>query len=381
MAWSRMPPLDAGALRDEFLARFGGAPRVFRAPGRVNLIGEHTDYSGGFAMPCAIDKSCLAAAARNGTDTLRIASLSMKETVERPLANFQTQGHWSDYVAGAAAALQEAGVDVEGADLIVWSDVPIGAGVSSSAALEVAVTSALAGLAGRDQSREQTALIAWRAETGFVGAPCGPLDQFASVFGASGSVLVLDCRSLRAELAPFPNALTLLVVESGVHHAVREGGYPARRADCEAAAASLGITLLREASPVDLPRLPPRLQRRARHVLTENERVLAAAEALKQADAESFGALMNAAHASLRDDFEATCPETDALAAIAASTPGVFGARQMGGGFGGCVLALAETEKAEAAAAAILARYPHPSGRPAPWFLCRPADGAAEIVL
>ncbi len=373
--------MDARTLRDEFLARFGRSPRVFRAPGRVNLIGEHTDYSGGFAMPCAIDKACLAAAARNGTDALRIASVVMEETIERPLARFQAQGHWSDYVAGAAAALQEAGVEVPGADLIIWSDVPLGAGVSSSAALGVAVTLALAGIAGADQTREQTARIAWRAETGFVGAPCGPLDQFASVFGAPGSALVLDCRSLRAELAPFPTALTLLVVESGIHHAVREGGYPARRADCEAAAASLGIALLREASLADLHLLPPRLQRRARHVLSENARVLAAAEALKQADAASFGALMNAAHASLRDDFEATCPETDALAAIAASTPGVFGARQMGGGFGGCVLALAETDKAEAAAAAILARYSHPSGSPAPWFLCRPAGGAAEVVL
>lgn len=373
--------MDALTLRDAFEARFGRSPRLFRAPGRVNLIGEHTDYSGGFAMPCAIDKACLVAAAPNGTDGLRIASLVMDETAERPLASFVAQGRWSDYPAGVAAALKEAGVPVPGADLLIWSDVPLGAGVSSSAALEVAVTLALAGLADRGLDRKEAARLAWRAETAFVGAPCGPLDQFASVFGAPEAALVLDCRSLTAETVPFPDDLALLVVESGVHHAVRDGGYPARRADCEAAAEALGVPLLRDAEGFDLGRLPERLRKRARHVLSENARVLAAADALRSKDATTFGALMNAAHASLRDDFEATCPETDLLAAVAAKTAGVFGARQMGGGFGGCVLALTEADKAEAAAAAIIAAYPHPSGRPAPWFVCRPAEGATEIAL
>ena len=376
-----MRPLDAPTLRDAFKTRFGAAPRVFRGPGRVNLIGEHTDYSGGFAMPCAIDKACLVAAAANDTDVLRIASLAMDGAVERPIAGFGAQGHWSDYVAGAAAALQEAGVAVGGADLLIASDVPLGAGVSSSAALEVAVTLALAGLAGARLSLEETARIAWRAETEFVGAPCGPLDQFASVFGAPETALVLDCRSLTAEPAPFPEDLALLVVESGIRHAVRDGGYPARRADCEAAAEALGVALLRDAQLGDLARLSGRLKQRARHVVTENARVLAAAEALRRGEAAAFGALMNASHASLRDDFEATCPETDALSEIAAQTPGVYGARQMGGGFGGCVLALVEAAQVQEAAAAVVSAYRHPSGEPAPWFVCRPAGGAAEVVL
>jgi galactokinase len=373
--------LDAPTLRDAFKTRFGRPPRLFRAPGRVNLIGEHTDYSGGFAMPCAIDKACLVAAAPNGGDVLRIASLVMEETAERPLESFAAQGRWSDYPAGVAAALQESGVAVSGAELLICSDVPLGAGVSSSAALEVAVALALAGLAGAALSREDLARLAWRAETGFVGAPCGPLDQFASVFGAPEAALVMDCRSLTAVPVPFPQNLALLVIESGVRHAVRDGGYPARRADCEAAADALGVSLLRDADPKDLGRLSERLRRRARHVLSENARVLAAAEALKANHAKAFGALMKAAHESLRDDFEATCPETDILADLAARTDGVFGARQMGGGFGGCVLALTEADKAEAAAAAIVSAYPHPSGRAAPWFVCRPAGGAAEIIL
>jgi galactokinase len=201
------------------------------------------------------------------------------------------------------------------------------------------------------------------------------------VFGAPEAALVMDCRSLTAVPVPFPQNLALLVIESGVRHAVRDGGYPARRADCEAAADALGVSLLRDADPKDLGRLSERLRRRARHVLSENARVLAAAEALKANHAKAFGALMKAAHESLRDDFEATCPETDILADLAARTDGVFGARQMGGGFGGCVLALTEADKAEAAAAAIVSAYPHPSGRAAPWFVCRPAGGAAEIIL
>ena len=374
--------MDPAAIVERFQRQFGQPPRLFRAPGRVNLIGEHTDYSGGFAMPAAIDRACIVAIAKNNTGLLRIISITLDDRVERPAASFQRKDHWSDYVAAPIAALQAEGHTVAGMDILLESSVPLGAGVSSSAAVGVATSLALMTLEGAAPEKAALHRIAWAAEKTFVGAPCGPMDQYASINGRAGQALMLDCRSLTATPVPIPPDTTILVIDSGIKHAVRDGGYIARRQDCEAAAAALGVTLLRDANlgMIEGGLLDERQRQRARHVVTENQRVLDAANALRKGDATALGHLMQASHASLRDDFDATCPETDELAAIANATKGVFGARQMGGGFGGCVVALTQTSQTEDAAAAIAFRYQEATGKPGKWFTCQLADGAGEIT-
>jgi len=365
----------------EFSDRFGGRPRVFTAPGRINIIGEHTDYSEGFVMPAAIDRQCTVAIAANGLDKLRAASLNRNEVTELPGA-FARTGAWIDYVGGVRQALRDAGIDVPGCDLVISSDVPEGAGVSSSAALEVAVMSAMLSVAGASAQPRDVALWAQAAEVKYVGVPCGVMDQFIVVHGVEGNALLLDCRSLAFDLAPLPADIAFLVVDSTVRHRLVDGGYAARRADCETAASLLGVRALRDATPDMLDRadLPERVFRRARHVIGENERVISAASALSAGEIATVGRLMNASHASLRDDFDVTCSETDLLADIAAHTEGVHGARQMGGGFGGAVLALVDADAVKAAARQIVARYRRETDLPASSFVCRISDGVHEIA-
>lgn len=364
-----------------YASRFGGRPRVFTAPGRINIIGEHTDYSEGFVMPAAIDRDCVVAMGRNDSDVLRVVTLGRKEEAEIP-PGFARTGTWVDYVSGVRESLRDAGIDVPGCDLVVQSDVPEGAGVSSSAALEVSVMSAMLASAGVTADPIEIALWAQAAESRYVGVPCGVMDQFISANGVAGHALVLDCRTLTYELAPLPSGIAFLVIDSTVRHRLVDGGYAARRADCEVAAELLGVRALRDASPTMLERssLPDRVMRRARHVTSENARVSRTAEALAASDVSLVGRLMNASHASLRDDFDVTCRETDILAAIAARTRGVHGARQMGGGFGGAVLALVDASNVNEAAGAIADAYREETGLVAPSFVCRIAGGAREIT-
>lgn len=365
----------------EFSDRFGGRPRVFSAPGRINIIGEHTDYSEGFVMPAAIDRQCTVAIAANGLETLRAVSLNRNEVAELPRA-FARTGAWTDYVGGVRQALRDAGIDVPGCDLVISSDVPEGAGVSSSAALEVAVMSAMLSVAGASAQPRDLALWAQAAEVKYVGVPCGVMDQFIVVHGVEGHALVLDCRSLAYDLAPLPADIAFLVIDSTVRHRLVDGGYAARRADCETAASLLGVRVLRDATPDMLGKtdLPQRVFRRARHVISENERVISAARALSTGEVAVVGHLMNASHASLRDDFDVTCGETDLLAEIAAGTEGVYGARQMGGGFGGAVLALVDAGAVEAAAQTIVSRYSGATDLKASSFVCGISGGAQEIA-
>jgi len=364
-----------------FASRFGGRPRLFAAPGRINIIGEHTDYSEGFVMPAAIDRRCIVAMAKNDSDIIRVVTLGRNE--EAQIApGFTRTGGWIDYVAGVRASLRNAGIFVPGCDLVIHSDVPEGAGVSSSAALEVAAMTAMLAAAEVAASPVDVALWAQAAEVRYVGMPCGIMDQFIAANGVAGHALVLDCRSLTHELVGLPDDVAFLVIDSTVRHRLVDGGYAARRADCETAAALLGIPALRDANTAMLTTsaLPERAARRARHVVNENARVRSLADALSAGNIPEVGRLMNASHASLRDDFDVTCTETDVLTSIASQTTGVHGARQMGGGFGGAVLALVEAGAEDRASRSILDTYRARTGLTASSFVCRTANGASEIT-
>lgn len=377
-----MTPRLNDRLASAFAARFGGRPRVFAAPGRINIIGEHTDYSEGFVMPAAIDRYCTVAIAPNGGAITRVLTLGRQEEAEIPSGPFARTGTWVDYVAGVRAMLGEVGIDVPGCDLVVDSDVPEGAGVSSSAALEVSIMCAMLASAGAVPDPRTVAKWAQAVENRYVGVPCGIMDQFISANGVAGHALVLDCRSLASEPAPLPEGIAFLVIDSTIRHRLVDGGYAARRADCELAAKLLRVDALRDATPEMLQTdiLPERVGRRARHVVSENARVREAASALRAGDISAVGDLMNASHASLRADFDVTCVETDILAGIAWRTPGVYGARQMGGGFGGAVLALVAATDVAAAAEQIQADYLARTGLAASSFVCRIAGGACELA-
>jgi galactokinase len=370
---------DAATVADAFAARFGARPRLFRAPGRINIIGEHTDYSGGFALPAAIDLDCIVAIARNGGHRHRVYSANLDETADLAVDSFVRTGKWSDYVAGVAAALRRAGITAPACDLLIDSAVPAGAGVSSSAALEVAATMAL--LAMAEEAADGAAVARWarEAETDFVGTPCGPMDQIASVHGRAGHALLLDCRDLSVRPVALPSNAAFVLIDSGVKHALVDGGYASRRRDCEEAAALLGKASLRDAADNDLVRLPAPIRSRARHVLSENARTLAAARALETGDLADVGGLMNRSHESLRDHFEVTIAETDLLAGVARGTPGIYGARQMGGGFGGSIIALADAPHADEAGDRIAARYRAETGHVTSARVCAAVDGAREV--
>ncbi len=376
---------EIAAIADRFATKFGHAPRLFRAPGRINIIGEHTDYSGGLVMPAAIDRDCIVAAARSGTRTLRLISSEFSgggaANLDEPLVR---RGGWIDYGMGVASVLMERGVELPGADLLIKSEVPVGAGLSSSAALEVAVAHALLALAGSAATGLQIARWTQQAENDFVGMPCGVMDQFASENGVAGSALLLDCATLQYEAVPLPEGAQFLLVDSMVRHTHVDGEYRSRREDCDAAAHVLGKPNLSALNESDLPRVLPKLSarmaKRCRHVVTENARVRKAADAMRVADLEGLGRLMNESHASLRDDMEVSIPEVDALASIAQQTSGVYGARMMGGGFGGSVIALADAPTAERALALVRRAYEARTGKHANGFICKIVAGAGEIL-
>ncbi len=345
-----------------FESRCGRPPDgVWAAPGRVNLIGEHTDYNDGWVLPFAIEAEIVVAAAPRTDEVLRMWSLQEAGgPVEVRLERLEPGGvdGWAAFVAGCAWALRDGGVT--GADLVVSSTVPLGAGLSSSAALTCATTAALCELAGRELEPIDLAMTARSAEADFVGAPIGVMDQLASVLGRAGHALLIDTRRMQVQALPFDppeRGFVLLILDTRVQHSVGSGAYGERRAACEAAAERLGVPSLREAGLHDLTRLDGMLLRRARHVVTENERVLATAERLREQDLPGVGPLMSASHVSLRDDYEVSAPELDAVvdAALAA---GAEGARMTGSGFGGSAIALMKVEDEEAVRASVLAALP-----------------------
>jgi galactokinase len=353
----------------------------------VNLIGEHTDYNDGFVLPVAIDRECTATVARRDDDLLRCWSVQLGEGATASVAELSGEHaeDWSAYVLGVAWALREAGVPVPGADIVVDSAVPGGAGLSSSAALECSVGLALCDLAGVEVERTALALAGQRAETDVVGAPVGVMDQMASVHGRSGSAVFLDCRSLEVQLVPLPLeqlGLSLLVVDTRVTHAHATGGYRDRRRSCEQAARQLGVAALRDVTLEQLESAGAALDeeslRRARHVVTENDRVLAAVQALQRGDIDVLGRLMAASHVSLRDDFEVSVRELD-TAVDAAVGAGALGARMTGGGFGGSAVVVVPNDRVEAVGDAVRAAA-HAGGLGAPEvYVVAASDGARRI--
>jgi galactokinase len=369
---------------------FGGEPDGrWWAPGRVNLIGEHTDYNDGFVLPMALEQGVAAAARVADAPVLRVRSAQHDGTVEvalRDIAPGAVDG-WSAYVAGVAWALREAGHEVPGLDVVVDGDVPPGAGLSSSAALECAVAVAWNDLAGLKLSRDDLAGVTRSAENDIVGAPTGGMDQMASLHGRAGHLVFLDMRSLAAEQVPFdPRAagLALLVVDTHAPHAHVDGEYAERRRSCEQAARILGVPALRDVTLDGLDDALARLgdallQKRVRHVVTEDARVLEVVAALRSgADPRDVGPALTASHVSMRDDFEITVPEVD-TAVQAMLDAGAHGSRMTGGGFGGCVLALVEADAADAAVRAVEAAYDTAGFRAPTAFVATAADGARRL--
>jgi galactokinase len=368
--------LRSDELRATFGRAFGAPPDLLvRSPGRVNLIGEHTDYNDGFTLPVALELGTDVAARRRDDGLLRTHARRLDATDSRPVAALRpTEGpEWARYVAGAAALLREGGYDVPGADLFIDSDLPIGAGLSSSASLELGVLVALLGLTDTGIDRTELARLGQRVENEIIGLRSGIMDQLAIACAAAGSALLIDCRTLATEPVPLPPEIRILVLDSAVPRTLAGSAYNTRRAECEAALQRLQdvvprLRALRDVTPEILGEHGHRLTdvelRRARHVVTENARVQASVAALRAGDVEGFGRFMVDSHTSLRDDYAVSGPELDALVDIALATPGVLGARLTGAGFGGCAVAVVTADQAESAAASIPARYRDATGRP-----------------
>jgi galactokinase len=384
--------LNAEQLRAAHDAAESSPARLFRAPGRVNLVGEHTDYSGGFCMPAAINFETTIAASTRADRTLKLRSADYNDTVEVDLdaLPMDRQGHWSGYCIGTAWSLREAGIELPAATLTITGNVPQGAGLSSSASLEVATTTALLALAGRTLSGKEIAQVCQRAENDYVGAPVGIMDQFVSANGKAGSALILDTRALTFDLAPIPSHLRLIIANSMVKHSLADGGaYATRRREVEEGTAALNayrydIGLLRDATLEDLiaceGKMSPEAFKRCRHVITDSQRVVDGLALLRAGDIAAFGALLNDAHRSYRDDFEASCAECDILAAIGQVQHGCYGSRLTGGGFGGCVVSVVEAEASDNFVAAIKTEYLAQTGIAAEVYVCSTADGASEIT-
>jgi galactokinase len=374
---------------ERLLEQHGHAANVYQAPGRVNLLGEHTDYSGGFCMPAALSFNTLVAASPRTDTLLRLHSLDFNRTVEVDLRALKVppkDGHtrWNHYCEGVAWSLQqEPGIVLVGADLTLSGNVPQGAGLSSSASVEVATATALLGLAGLTLPKPTIALACQRAENQYVHGSCGIMDQYISACGVRGNALAIDTRALTAELAPIPETLRLVVCNSMVTHKVAgESPYKKRREEVEEAAHVFGRQL-RDVSLQELIAARGKMSEeaflRARHVITDSQRVVDGVAALKAGDAAGFGRLMTAAHASFRDDFAASCAECDLLVRLAMELEGCLGSRLTGGGFGGCTVSLVEADAAEGFARDLQAGYRAETGVMAQVFVCEIADGAGLV--
>jgi galactokinase len=370
-----------------FVGRTGHQPAgVWAAPGRVNLIGEHTDYNDGYVMPFALAQRVTIAAGPRDDERWSVTSLTAEATESFDRGDLQPgMPGWQSYVAGIVWALEEAGHQVRGADLVLTSDVPAGAGLSSSAALECAALTALADLSELTIAPLARAQLARRCENAFVGAPTGLMDQAASTLCTAEHALFFDCRTFQADQVEIDLAragLEILVVDTRTPHALVDSEYATRRATCEQACRLLGVPALRDVADLDaaLSQLPDELmRRRVRHVLSENARVLAAAEVLRAGQVAAIAGLLDASHTSMRDDFEITVPTVD-LAVETARMQGALGARMTGGGFGGCIIALVAAGDAERIASAVAAGFDHAGYRQPAWFVARPSAGAGRIA-
>lgn len=384
--------MDARKLTDQFKSLFGAEPRIFRAPGRVNLIGEHTDYNDGFVMPAAVKFSTYVAIAKRQDRRLRIHSDHFGGTPEFDLDNMprHRQGAWCDYVLGVASMLLQHGGHLAGADLLIHGEVPIGAGLSSSAAIEVASALAFTTLNEICLPLPDLAKLCRKAENEFVGARVGIMDQFVSAMAHKQNALMLDCRSLEFQLVPIPEDVRLVVCNTMVKHDLATGAYNQRRAECEEGVRILSqkdktIRALRDVSPEFLEQhtslLPPVILKRCTHVVYEDQRTQEAARSLREGDLRRIGELMRESHNSLRDLYEVSCRELDVMVDAAEGLPGFIGGRMTGGGFGGCTVNLVHEANAEEFAAKISVLYRRETGITPQIYVCTAEAGAEEISL
>lgn len=374
----------------DFTERYGARPRVFSAPGRVNIIGEHTDYNDGFVLPMAIDRRTFVAIAPRNDRIVRVASVIVNDATDFKLDQPQAFSlhTWAKYVAGVAWTLESRGSALRGADILIDSDVPIGGGLSSSAALEVATASALTAIAGATIEPGQLALAAQKAEHEFVGAQVGIMDQFAATFGRKDHALLIDCRSLETRQIPLRNLNAAIVVcNTNVKHQLASSAYNQRRAECEQGVELLrqclpGIRALRDVSVADFEtyenELPDPVRRRCRHIVTENDRTLRAAQALEHGDRELLGSLMRQSHESLRTDYEVSCRELDLMVEIASRQDGVFGARMTGGGFGGCTINIVRADELKSFIQTVAEEYRSATQIDPEIYVVKADDGARE---
>ncbi len=384
--------INVPELAAAFRKRYGTEPRVFRAPGRVNLIGEHTDYNDGFVLPMAIDRETVVAIAARPDRILRLWSLNLDDSQELDLNKLGPgrRGNWIDYAEGIASALAGRGLILGGADIALKSDVGIGSGLSSSAALEIALGTALSALSGNPIDKLSLALAGQAAEHLHVGIQCGIMDQFTSVNAAQGHAILLDCRSLKAKQIPLHlGEYEIVVCDSRVHHTLASSEYNQRRRDCGFGVQLLssvlpGIRALRDVTLEQLEAnrslLSETVFRRCRHVIGENERTLQAAEALSSGNATEMGRLMSASHRSLRDDYQVSCGELDILVESAEAQSGVLGARMTGGGFGGCTVNLVKRDSFDSFRAKVSREYQVKTGITPEIFAAHASAGAGEIT-
>lgn len=384
--------MSQGALRlraeAAFASAFGTAPQAcVQAPGRVNLIGEHTDYNGGFVLPCAIDRATVIALRRRRDRRVRVLALDCEGArdefdLDQPIAHPEGQP-WAAYVRGMVQQLLASDLALPGLDMTITGDVPQGAGLSSSASLQVAVGTAFRAVGALPRvDPTQVALMAQRAENEFVGCRCGIMDQLVSARGQAGHALLIDCRSLDTCAVPLPQGVAVLIAHSMVRRGLVDSHYNERRAACEAAARHFGVAGLRDLTAAQLATstLDPLTLRRARHVVTENDRTQRAAVALERGDLRAMAALMAESHASMRDDFEITVPAVNRLVdIIGQALGGQGGCRMTGGGFGGCVVALLPAERVGAVESAVHRLYRSPEGQAAKVFVCRASAGAGPL--
>ncbi len=388
--------INPDAVRAVFKEIYGRELRLFRAPGRVNLIGEHTDYNEGFVLPMAIDRSTFAASAARDDRLVRVHSATVQEQMTFDLDNpgQPRRGIWLDYVEGVAQALlnklKDEGKRLRGADMLLMSDVPTGGGLSSSAALEISVGLALLALSGIEPDGKLLALAGQQAEHEYVGAKVGIMDQWTSVQGVRGAALLLDCRSLETGVIPLDiSEVAIVVCDSHVKHELAASEYNTRRAECERGVELLreflpGIRALRDVSLSEFERyearLPQPVRKRCRHVISENERTLATADALRAGNFTQAGQLMHQSHTSLRDDYEVSCAELDFLTETALGVPGVLGARMTGGGFGGCTVNLVQRTALEHLTTTIVSEYQRAFNIQPTVSEVEPAEGASELT-
>ena len=369
---------------------YGGEPRIYRAPGRVNLIGEHTDYNEGFVMPAAINFSTYVAITSRDDRVIKIHSDTFKEDASLDLAHAPEHGrkHWSDYPLGVAVNLQDAGHRISGANVLVHGELPLGSGLSSSAALEVSTGLGLLDISQERIDRLQLAKTCQRAENEFVGARTGLMDQFIACFGKANHAVMLDCRSLESKALPIPEEVKLVVCNTMVKHELASSEYNKRREQCEEGVRVLSqhlpnVNSLRDVTVDDLEtlrdQLPDVVYRRCLHVTTENDRVRSAADALQRRDLQTFGQLMYKSHESLRDDYEVSCKELDVMVNLAREVEGVYGARMTGGGFGGCTINLVALAAVDRFTRAIKVGYSEKVKREPEVYVCSAADGAERV--